>query len=538
MERKKETEGVFGCVYKQFRGKVKEAFAFLLLNQSGDLLGVFYRDGIGSIDLVWGDETCGLKHILFKHTGEGKSFATIDEAAEVIERIIQYGNVLFEDGDKVVIGMGNKWVTLRKNIRKNGKKIADKNWVLTAYDISVNDNTSVIVVTNQGEATHATDVSTHKGKEKNDRDGRDGGKKLGIIKDKRMIAHEYAKILIRELSRKMKRYRAVRRDYYVYLVAEQFGVGLEMNRNSLYNIADQCGVTHESDQDKRIMLQLTEFAMVRAYRKISGSFDEKYAAIVKLYKRQPIIGIVTNVTREYQQYSTPAPLAFLMGSWCNWQLDRSHYYSTVKVFEPSAGNGMLTIAFEENRCDVNELEETRYNNLCDYTSYHEVTNQDGTLPFAGKERKYPIVLTNPPFGSVGTKEDGGRAYLTVDGYELRKKEFVMAYRALECMRDDGRCAIIVGGDLNNDYYDEWGFYKKPADKLFYSWLYANYHVAAVLNIDGDLYARQGTTYNVRMILVDGRHAFKKEKPAVNREVIHTFDELRDAVLRNAVAHTL
>ena len=30
--------------------------------------------------------------------------------------------------------IGNKIVTLRKNYRENGKKIADKNWILSAYD--------------------------------------------------------------------------------------------------------------------------------------------------------------------------------------------------------------------------------------------------------------------------------------------------------------------------------------------------------------------------------------------------------------------
>jgi hypothetical protein len=33
--------GYFGNVYDQFRGKVKEAFDFLVAHQSGDLIGVF-----------------------------------------------------------------------------------------------------------------------------------------------------------------------------------------------------------------------------------------------------------------------------------------------------------------------------------------------------------------------------------------------------------------------------------------------------------------------------------------------------------------
>ena len=62
--------GVFGNIYNQFKGKVKEAFDFLMKHKGGDLLGVFHRKDVGDIDLVWGDENGGLAHILNKHVGD------------------------------------------------------------------------------------------------------------------------------------------------------------------------------------------------------------------------------------------------------------------------------------------------------------------------------------------------------------------------------------------------------------------------------------------------------------------------------------
>ena len=73
-------KGMFGNIYDQFRGRLKEAFDFLIKRKSGDLLGVFHRDGFGDIDLVWGDKRGGAEHIIDKHVGEGKSFATEEEA--------------------------------------------------------------------------------------------------------------------------------------------------------------------------------------------------------------------------------------------------------------------------------------------------------------------------------------------------------------------------------------------------------------------------------------------------------------------------
>ena len=158
--------GVFGNIYNQFKGKVKEAFDFLMKHKGGDLLGVFHRKDVGDIDLVWGDENGGLAHILHKHVGEGKSFANVDEAMSHIQNIIETGKNDFEDGDKIVFRKGSELVTVRKNFREGGEKIADKNWVLTAYDKEAADNGNrVTTKVIEGKATPHT-ASTDKGSEK------------------------------------------------------------------------------------------------------------------------------------------------------------------------------------------------------------------------------------------------------------------------------------------------------------------------------------------------------------------------------------
>ena len=158
--------GVFGNIYNQFEGKVKEAFDFLMKHKGGDLLGVFHRKDVGDIDLVWGDENGGLAHILNKHVGEGKSFANVDEAMSHIQNIIETGKNDFEDGDKIVFRKGSELVTVRKNFREGGKKIADKNWVLTAYDKEAADNGNrVTTKVIEGKATPHT-ASIDKGSKK------------------------------------------------------------------------------------------------------------------------------------------------------------------------------------------------------------------------------------------------------------------------------------------------------------------------------------------------------------------------------------
>lgn len=51
--------GVFGNIYDQFRGKAKEAIAFLLGKKDGEAIGALHHREIGYIDLVWGTEGTG-----------------------------------------------------------------------------------------------------------------------------------------------------------------------------------------------------------------------------------------------------------------------------------------------------------------------------------------------------------------------------------------------------------------------------------------------------------------------------------------------
>ena len=83
-----------------------------------------------------------------------------------IQNIIETGKNDFEDGDKIVFRKGSELVTVRKNFREGGKKIADKNWVLTAYDKEAADNGNrVTTKVIEGKATPHT-ASIDKGSEK------------------------------------------------------------------------------------------------------------------------------------------------------------------------------------------------------------------------------------------------------------------------------------------------------------------------------------------------------------------------------------
>ena len=67
--------------------KGQKAIDYLLLKQEGEVKNAFHRDDIGNIDLIWGDDTKGLKHIITRRTQQNidtKEF--LSNLAEVIEK--------------------------------------------------------------------------------------------------------------------------------------------------------------------------------------------------------------------------------------------------------------------------------------------------------------------------------------------------------------------------------------------------------------------------------------------------------------------
>lgn len=290
------------------------------------------------------------------------------------------------------------------------------------------------------------------------------------------------------------------------------------NKTSLEKLAASYGI-----QDKTEVKELTEFAIASRARVLAHTHkttEEKFSDIVDLYQVQVNLSHRTSQSILLQQYSTPAPIGYLAGVFCF--LDKG-----VTLFEPSAGNGLLTVAAQPSQCTVNEIDNLRRSNL-ERGGYKQVLNQDATRPFRGLEKSFDAVLTNPPFGNM-EKE------VMWDTFPIKPLEHVMALRALDCMKDSGRAAIIIGGHTK---WDEKGRIQSGKNRIFFNYLYSRYYVAGVINIDGSqLYSRQGTSFDVRLILIRGRKGTPEGaapiyNPAMDKEVKNfaaLYERVRDAM---------
>jgi hypothetical protein len=99
------------------------------------------------------------------------------------------------------------------------------------------------------------------------------------------------------------------------------------------------------------------------------------------------------------------------------------------------------------------------------------------------------------------------------------------------MKDNGKSAIIIGGHTQ---WDEKGRIQAGKNRIFFNYLYSRYNVEEVLLLNGKkLYARQGTAFNVRLLLINGRKISQGGVAPVKnpkRDVpINSFEELWDRV---------
>ncbi len=306
---------------------------------------------------------------------------------------------------------------------------------------------------------------------------------------------------------------------FTQAVEAELTVHTRHNKVSIEKLAAGFGITNKTE-----VKEYTELAIVKRARQLAhteGSIRERFDKIVELYHAQVNLSHRTSQSILLQQYSTPAPISYLAGVFCELdKLEQRNGYA----FEPSAGNGLLTIAGNPARIYVNEIDHLRNRNL-QTQGYKAITALDASKSFAGKQGLFSAVLTNPPFGMM----ESNQYYET---FGIKPLEHVMALRALDTMVNYGRAAIIIGGHTR---WDEKGRIQAGKNRIFFNYLYSRYYVMDVININGaKLYSRQGTSFDVRLILINGRKDPASGAAPVYSSLkdaeVKTFDELFDRVM--------
>nr|WP_231267234.1 DUF3519 domain-containing protein [Helicobacter pylori] len=141
-EQKLETPSEWGKNYGEFKGDGLGAINKLLETKKGFVAGAFYKEGLGDIDLVWGNKDYGLEHILKRRIesyikkGLKPKFAE-QRALNLIRTIpeaIEKGKVGRDIQGRLKIETNDILVALRDNWQ--GEPLKSR-WVITGFEKKV-----------------------------------------------------------------------------------------------------------------------------------------------------------------------------------------------------------------------------------------------------------------------------------------------------------------------------------------------------------------------------------------------------------------
>ncbi|WQV65262.1 DUF3519 domain-containing protein [Helicobacter pylori] len=136
---KLETPSEWGPNYSEFKNDGLGAINKLLETKKGFVAGAFYKEGLGDIDLVWGNKDYGLEHILKRREKQAKNKGLNEQQAK--EYALNIARTIPEVIDKgVKVDNSGRMAIEYKNIRVGlnddwySEKLPNK-WVISSYEI-------------------------------------------------------------------------------------------------------------------------------------------------------------------------------------------------------------------------------------------------------------------------------------------------------------------------------------------------------------------------------------------------------------------
>lgn len=223
-------------------------------------------------------------------------------------------------------------------------------------------------------------------------------------------------------------------------------------------------------------------------RLLAGVLDHPYQTattlvdmLAGLVKRLPTQTRRSDEMIRFQQFSTPPQYAYV----ANWVAN----LSTEDVYlEPSAGTGSMAIwgYLAGSLVWTNELAQRRAAILREVFGARAVTTENAdhlSSIFASRQMRPTVVVMNPPFSATAGRTD--------------KKDLMTGARhieeALKLLQPGGRLVAIVGRGMSLD---------SPTYREWWNKIRAEYDVRANIGVGGKDYAKYGTSFETRLLVID------------------------------------
>jgi len=295
---------------------------------------------------------------------------------------------------------------------------------------------------------------------------------------------------------------------------EKIAAGEKLTWQALFKAADLAygGTRAENRYRSTDAYEALEFAVNRL---VGSEVDVDVATAQKAVTE--IQGILQQVPTQtmrsgekdlMQQFSTPADYAYA-AVWVAGVTDQD------VLLEPSGGTGSLATHASTTGATVigNELSKRRAALLswfADRVFTEDAEQLSNVLP---DDIKPTVVVMNPPFSQAG-KRMGGKMQPLTGAKHIEQ--------ALKVLQPGGRLVSIVGRGMAPG---------RPRFAAWWSKIGKTYKVRANVGVSGDVYAKYGTRFGTRLLVIDkttpGGEMVTGEVETIS-ELIETLKEVRDA----------
>ena len=217
--------------------------------------------------------------------------------------------------------------------------------------------------------------------------------------------------------------------------------------------------------------------------------EQALGDIRKILAKLPTQAARTKEQLAFQQFSTPPTLAFVANKVAGVTADDV-------MLEPSAGNGGLAVFAKAVGAEVhvNEVSPTRQKMLSE-VGFDNVSKVDGEVLHAMLDQsiKPSVIVMNPPFSAGGLKGEKAR--------NRNQYGFNHVNSALQRLEENGRLVVIMGGGQANEPEGGASIYGSGSGDWFER-IANKYTVRANVRVEGKEYGKYGTTFAVRLIVID------------------------------------
>ncbi|MBK5938048.1 strawberry notch-like NTP hydrolase domain-containing protein [Halochromatium roseum] len=236
--------------------------------------------------------------------------------------------------------------------------------------------------------------------------------------------------------------------------------------------------------------------------------SQKARDLTSLVQRLPTQTRRDEEMDEFQQFSTPPALAFV----ANWT---ANIRAEDRMLDSSAGTGDLVIWPQLAGADLllNELSERRLELLKELFPEATLTGENAEQLHNILPRSLvpTVVVMNPPFSATAGRIQGQRK--SANG--ARHLE-----QALERLAENGRLVAIVGDGMGLD---------RPAFRDWWEQIQSRYNVRANIGISGREYAKYGTTFDNRLVVIDKDGPTRAPVLAASVESVSDLPPLLEAI---------